>query len=246
MSQSRSATRSGPKRRLCCASEYYLHKLSWKAPRGEVKQFSGYIVYVSGKASRETRDTEATFSDLAPSTQYFFRIHTVRYGYIFIQPGVFVHARTFDEADRNPSEATATALSSTSIRLSWNAPKNAAYLRVKYEISWKPGDGPSLKTESREIIISQLAPNTTYEFQVHSMDAFETALMPGVSATATTMAKDLEGWPFWLNASSITLVILTPIILVVVYFVFSYKNPSWSLLSNEKPRINTEEQPVFG
>ncbi|BHF63420.1 hypothetical protein SprV_0200641200 [Sparganum proliferum] len=220
-------------------------KLTWKAPRGEVKRFSGYEIYLSGRQPLSTQAREATFNNLAPSTQYIFNIYTTRSGYPYIQPGVFVHARTFDEANRNPSEATATALSSTSIRLSWKAPENAAYLRVNYQISWKPGDAPSLKTESRELIISQLLPNTTYEFRVHSMDVFEAVLMPGVSATATTMVKDSVGWPFWLKASSITFVIITPIILLVVYFVFSNNNPGWSLLSNEKPRINREKHPAF-
>ncbi|BHF63419.1 hypothetical protein SprV_0200641100 [Sparganum proliferum] len=220
-------------------------KLSWKPALRKNERQTRYDVYQSGTFLRDTQSTETTISGLDPSTQYIFKIYATRSGYGYIQPGVFVHARTFDEASRNPSEATATALSSTSIRLSWKAPSKAANLRVNYEISWKPGGGPSLKTESRELIISQLVPNTTYVFRVHSMDVFEAVLMPGVSVTATTMAKDSAGWHFRLKASAITFVILTPTILLVVYFVFLNNNRTWGWISNEKPRIKVDERPVF-
>lgn len=131
--------------------------------------------------------TTATYraDHLAIETQYSWTVRAVVNG-LYSAPSNEV-VDTTNPAPAAPTGVTATPLNSTRIQITWTAVPNAA----KYYVFMSTGGGPfnfagSVVAPATDRVVVNLAPNTTYAFQVQAEDAAQTLGTTSAPVTATT------------------------------------------------------------
>jgi len=180
--------------------------LSWNAPSNLGSLLlTGYKIDRSANGGStwstivsNTGSTTTTYSNtgLAPSTSYTYRVSAITV-LVTSSPSNTASATTFSPitVPQSPTGLTATAVSSSQINLSWNAPSNNGGSSITgYQISrstnggiWTviiSNTGSTVTTYSN----TGLAPSTTYAYQVSAINSVGTS-SPSNTASTTTLVQ---------------------------------------------------------
>jgi titin len=150
-------------------------ELTWTAPA--VGLVEGYYIEYSvggtgwvpwGYASGTTQ----TITPLLQETQYDFRVTAYNNAFGYGPPSTPAGVTTPSGRPGAPTGLVATATSSTSVDLSWNAPASGD--PSQYEVQYRVGGGLWFSSgwfTATSVTITPLVSNTAYDFQVRAFDA---------------------------------------------------------------------------
>lgn len=161
--------------------------LTWTAISGVEK----HVVEKGTAAGNEVFYTHspatASFAadHLSPSTQYSWRIRSVRNG-LYSAPSTEVIGTT-NAPPTAPTGVTATLVSSNRIQVSWNSVSSA----VKYYVFQSVAGGPftfqgSVVAPATSLLVANLSAATTYAYQVQAEDSSQVVSANSASASTTT------------------------------------------------------------
>jgi len=163
-------------------------KVSWSTASGVTYRVLRDGVDVSSRISNGSVDTDVTFGST----------HTYSVCYILPVTGEFSNetAKTITltkpAAPGKPTGLTAVEVTSTTVKLSWNAAANA----TSYRIYWDRGEGTplqSIESSATAGTVTGLAPNTDYRFYVSALSAAveseKSSPLTAKTKTATKPAK---------------------------------------------------------
>jgi hypothetical protein len=177
--------------------------LSWTAPSDLL--ISGYKIESSTDGGStwsppvNTGSTATTYSDsgLKPSTPYTYRVSTIN-PVGTSSPSTTASATTFSVVSSSPTPPTgltATAVSSSQINLSWNAPTDNGGSPITGYMIERSTDGgsswsPPVNTGSTatSYFDTGLSPSTAYTYRVSAINSAGTS-QPSNTASATTTAQ---------------------------------------------------------
>jgi len=178
-------------------------KLVWNAPmllNGALHDYKIRYKLLSDKnfSSPITAAKQLTYSivGLTPFTDYDFQVQaTTNSG---LNVGLWsssIQRKTFEGASTAPLNVSATAISATSIRLTWNQPTSFNGILHEYSIRYKPSShstyGTSISAGMQvDYTVNGLKPFTSYQLQVQANT--NSGLILGVWSLSVA-SKTLEG-----------------------------------------------------
>jgi fibronectin type 3 domain-containing protein len=161
--------------------------LAWTA----VPDAAKYLVSKGTAAGNETFFTSSPatsptfiYGHLDPGTQYSWRVAVVKGG-LFSNPSNEVIASTFP-GPTVPTNMTATAVSSSRIRVDWTAVSGAVFYQVYQSVSGGPFTFLST-TSNATFTAAGLTSMTPYSYEVRALDSGNTLSPFSVPASATTL-----------------------------------------------------------
>lgn len=172
--------------------------LAWNASAGATK----YIILRGPSPGTETAFTSVAaspttfaYNHLTPNTQYCWEVENLNAQNQVSGPSNEVCASTGALTPPNPpTGVTATATSSSRITVSWNAVAGAtAYFVDMAQAPGSPTFFATVLPPATSLVVANLSPATTYNFDVRVQTASGTSA-PSAVVTATTFALGLEGY----------------------------------------------------
>jgi chitodextrinase len=186
--------------------------LSW-SPATDNVGVTGYRVYRNGTLVASPTGTSVSITGLSASTTYSFTVSAVDAAGNVSAPSAPVSATTQGLADTSPPTTptglAASAVTSTSLTLSWNAATDNVGVT-----GYRVYRGGTLVASpgATSVSITGLSASTTYSFTVSAVDAAGNTSAPSASLSVTTLTPPdttAPSTPAGLGASAVTSTSLT-------------------------------------
>uniref|UniRef100_A0A0X3Q144 Receptor-type tyrosine-protein phosphatase eta n=1 Tax=Schistocephalus solidus TaxID=70667 RepID=A0A0X3Q144_SCHSO len=165
--------------------------LSWEVEEGFSKPQQMYAVTITPycQSAINTTEKQIVISGLSPSTMYTFEVYRQDGHGSNVMPGGKITVKTWDEEDKNPTNVKAKNITTTSIRLEWDAVQHSTGKPLIYTIVCSPGYGNLMQTNETTYNLVNLAPYIIYEFNVYLTKEDGSFYMPGGYISAETLPK---------------------------------------------------------
>ncbi|VDN31455.1 unnamed protein product [Dibothriocephalus latus] len=149
-------------------------RLTWKAPNISQPWGRQYLLTVSSRTftkSYKLQKTEDTINNLVPASTYNFTLQALDKNGRPFRAGALIPVQMPACAVPVPRDLTASAVSPTTIRVTWKPPTDSGVIGDKYQVTVRNDTyQDKVMVTKPEFILPKANPNSVYNFTVSATD----------------------------------------------------------------------------